>query len=70
MNSFGLASLTTEYDERGNIIKQCYFGIDEKPILLEKGYSEIQYKYDDYYNLVSTIYLDLYGNIVQETFSE
>ena len=35
------ARVVTRYDQRGNQIESAYFGVDNKPVMLELGYHSI-----------------------------
>jgi len=43
----GYAILRKNYDERGNVIEQAYFGADGKPVSNIEGYAKMSYEYDD-----------------------
>ena len=59
LNILGYHSIISEYDSKGNQIKDTHFGIDNQPVLLIYGYASCQSEYDTSGRIIKQIYLGL-----------
>ena len=57
----GYASWESIYDERGNEIKRCYFGVDGKPVLHKDGNAGWEAIYDERGNEIKRCYFGVDG---------
>ena len=42
-----MQKLSFQYDDRGNVVKQVYFGTDDKPCINTGGFTAISQKYNE-----------------------
>lgn len=58
----------TERDERGNVIEESYFGIEEMPVKTRIGFHKMMKKYDENDNNIEVEYFDLGKNKVENIY--
>ena len=58
----GIPMKRYKYNSRGNCIEISYYGVDEKPMTNEFGFSKIQWEYDRKGNCLQISYFDTIGN--------
>ncbi len=59
LSSDGYFAQKTEYDRRGNIVRQEYVGVDGKPIMNKStGYARVENSYDNHGNMLEAKYYD------------
>lgn len=56
--SAGMHITCKTYNEAGNVLEECYFGVDGKPIVLESGYASKRMQYDDREDEVECAFFD------------
>ena len=66
MRKGGYAAYDREYDDRGHVILQRYYGLDGEPIQIKKGYAMVESEYDDGGKLVRRRFYDQSGALVKE----
>lgn len=50
-----------EFDDKGNRIKNSYFGVDNKPCKCEEGWSSSTYEYDEFGNIIKQCFFGTDG---------
>lgn len=61
MNSLGYFKYVKKYNERNQEVEVCYFGKDNKAILLDgKKYAIVRYEYDNKGNKIQTSFFDVH----------
>ncbi len=50
-----------EYNDRGDIIKRSYYGIDKKPCKIDEGWSSATYEHDPFGNIVKQCFFGVDG---------
>lgn len=69
----GVAGVMYEYDDRDNLVKKSYHGIDKQPVPIDGSVYSITYEYDDFNNCTKISFKDSAGvnvkNILQINYS-
>ena len=55
------AILKQEYDDKGNIVKRSYLGVDKKPCKIDEGWSSATYEYDQFGNIIKQCFFGIDG---------